>query len=565
MARNTSPRIVSTQYTPRRVIPMRIAPMRITLVPTLLVVAVLLVGLITACSKSTRSGIDSDPEDLSSQLPEAIAVSMQPQPELLCEPLPGSPVAQGRLVVALTDPVAPEHAPIPYNLSERIVFRNLYETLVTVNCDGSLHPGLAESWEASDDYTRWTFTLRPEARFWDGTPVTADEVIACWQRSQGQPAAAASHSPWSWLSADIVTLQAIETDRLLIEVIQSRLLLPLVLAHPACAVATERQGWVWPVGSGPGRLRATAIAPVPDIVCQPNLHHPDRPVWSALVFRVLPASDPRDLFTFGANILIARDRVDLSYFQQNAELLSTPLPWDRLYLLVTPEAVDRDVADRDVADLAAAVAAAAVLPADEPSFTVLTGPPCAELVAAVAAPTSVPLAWDPEQRGFGPGTLLYPASDTDARLLAERLIATENLATENITGDQLQPPPTGLERCVAVDTAEFAFQLQAGAAGAYLLPLPREYPSTCLTLSALLGRVGWLQTPVQRPPDPQDRHAPITLVDIADGLHGRVLPLVYTHPYLVTHGRLAGLQLAYDGTPLFGRAGWAEAVPEAQP
>ena len=162
MARNTWPRIVST---------------RINLVPTLLVVAVLLVGLITACGKSTRSGVDSDPEDLSSQLSEAIAGSMQPQPELLCEPLPGSPVAQGRLVVALTDPVAPEHAPIPYNLSERIVFRNLYETLVTVNCDGSLHPGLAESWEANDDYTRWTFTLRPEARFWDGTPVTADEVI----------------------------------------------------------------------------------------------------------------------------------------------------------------------------------------------------------------------------------------------------------------------------------------------------------------------------------------------------------------------------------------------------
>jgi peptide/nickel transport system substrate-binding protein len=38
------------------------------------------------------------------------------------------------------------------------------------------HPSLASSWETVDNQT-WTFYLRPEARFRDGAPVTAEDVI----------------------------------------------------------------------------------------------------------------------------------------------------------------------------------------------------------------------------------------------------------------------------------------------------------------------------------------------------------------------------------------------------
>ena len=40
-------------------------------------------------------------------------------------------------------------------------------------------------------------------------------------------------------------------------------------------------------------------------------------------------------------------------------------------------------------------------------------------------------------------------------------------------------------------------------------------------------------------------------------LHGVVVPLVATRAFLVCKGRLAGVQLSYDGSPLLAGAGWA--------
>lgn len=46
-----------------------------------------------------------------------------------------------------------------------------------------LVPELAESWTISDDGTEITFVLKAEARFWDGTPVTADDVKWSFDRA----------------------------------------------------------------------------------------------------------------------------------------------------------------------------------------------------------------------------------------------------------------------------------------------------------------------------------------------------------------------------------------------
>src|SRR5690606_15212294 len=37
-------------------------------------------------------------------------------------------------------------------------------------------PKLAESWEVSDDHLSYTFHLRPDVHFSDGTPLTAEDV-----------------------------------------------------------------------------------------------------------------------------------------------------------------------------------------------------------------------------------------------------------------------------------------------------------------------------------------------------------------------------------------------------
>ncbi|HKI57843.1 MAG TPA: ABC transporter substrate-binding protein [Trueperaceae bacterium] len=54
---------------------------------------------------------------------------------------------------------------------------NLYDGLVTVDKNGAIQPLLASSWEASPDATTYTFHLRPNATFHDGSPVTAADVV----------------------------------------------------------------------------------------------------------------------------------------------------------------------------------------------------------------------------------------------------------------------------------------------------------------------------------------------------------------------------------------------------
>lgn len=61
------------------------------------------------------------------------------------------------------------------------------ETLVEVDDQGLLMPGLASSWTTSADQLEWRFKLRPTARFHDNTPVTTEAVAACLRRALAQP------------------------------------------------------------------------------------------------------------------------------------------------------------------------------------------------------------------------------------------------------------------------------------------------------------------------------------------------------------------------------------------
>lgn len=66
----------------------------------------------------------------------------------------------------------------------RAIVLNLYEHLVRPSSEDpdEMVPFLAESWEHSDDFTSWTFHIRENAKFSDGTPVDATAVKASYVR-----------------------------------------------------------------------------------------------------------------------------------------------------------------------------------------------------------------------------------------------------------------------------------------------------------------------------------------------------------------------------------------------
>lgn len=66
-------------------------------------------------------------------------------------------------------------------LPEIQVIRDLFEGLVNQNEKGELVPGVATKWHSNDNRT-WTFTLRDNARWSDGSPLTAEDFVYSWQR-----------------------------------------------------------------------------------------------------------------------------------------------------------------------------------------------------------------------------------------------------------------------------------------------------------------------------------------------------------------------------------------------
>ncbi|MSO76397.1 MAG: ABC transporter substrate-binding protein [Alphaproteobacteria bacterium] len=54
--------------------------------------------------------------------------------------------------------------------------QHLYARVIQETPDLKLSPGIALSWRTLDD-TKWEFKLRPNAKFSDGTPITAEDVI----------------------------------------------------------------------------------------------------------------------------------------------------------------------------------------------------------------------------------------------------------------------------------------------------------------------------------------------------------------------------------------------------
>lgn len=55
------------------------------------------------------------------------------------------------------------------------IYELVYDTAVTVTATGEWVPKLATEWSVSDDGLTWTVTLRDDATFHDGEPVTADD------------------------------------------------------------------------------------------------------------------------------------------------------------------------------------------------------------------------------------------------------------------------------------------------------------------------------------------------------------------------------------------------------
>src|SRR5919107_5184623 len=112
------------------------------------------------------------------------------------------PQAGGKVVMTLYTDVFSFDPPVPADNPSIWTMLNVYDQLTRV-APGSqgVEPGLAESWETSEDGLTWTFKLR-DAKLPDGTPLTASDVVFSLQRTFESPVSGYLFSAFESVTAD---------------------------------------------------------------------------------------------------------------------------------------------------------------------------------------------------------------------------------------------------------------------------------------------------------------------------------------------------------------------------
>ncbi|MDR7419072.1 MAG: glutathione ABC transporter substrate-binding protein [Armatimonadota bacterium] len=126
-----------------------------------------------------------------------------------------APQHGGTLVFAQGIPVITTDPGIAGGTPVQTVRKAMYESLVVMDEEGNIKPQLATSWSLSDDKKTWTFRLRRNVRFHDGTTFNAAAVKATFDRlldpAQGLP----RRNEFQWIKSietpDDLTVQFVTT------------------------------------------------------------------------------------------------------------------------------------------------------------------------------------------------------------------------------------------------------------------------------------------------------------------------------------------------------------------
>ena len=346
--------------------------------------------------------------------------------------------------VGLADRIDPAHAPYPSNESERLLFRQLYETLIRADCEGHALPGLAAAWRLDTSRNTWIVTLRQNARFSDGTPVTAAGVVSSWKNgNESELRPEVQRVARSIVAVDDRTLEIALQSR--------RAAAVLALAHTDLAIANPVPGSPWPMGTRNVRIESTSSSVI-------TLNTSTR-------FVVVPGRDGRDFLDQGVDLLLTRDPRTLGYAATLPQFETAPLPWQWTQVLLTPGPVGK-----------------------APSFSVEQRRSLAQdAVRGEARGAEGPFWWEslsdcdvdapqiPAQAPTRTGRVVYNADDAAARDLAERFVGIGTYPRANgLTGEAL------------------AQALRRGNENAYIFSIERRPLDACREMQVLMDSAAWL-------------------------------------------------------------------------
>lgn len=217
-----------------------------------------------------------------------------------------APITKEPLIVSIPADVVKLDPPAPSDGVSLLVVAHLYDRLLEFDATSTeVKPSLAESWEVSPDGLRYTFKLRKDATFWDGTPVNAEAVKFTFERvaDKNHP----QHFPGMAYAEDLLGdwFKGIETpDEHTAVFVLNRPFVPLLL-HLATAPASIVSPAYWretgetvvekPMGSGPFKLAEWKRGAYVKVTARPD-HWRGSPASETVFFQV----QPEPAMAFGA-------------------------------------------------------------------------------------------------------------------------------------------------------------------------------------------------------------------------------------------------------------------------
>ena len=245
----------------------------------------------------------------------ALALGALPQISLAAE----APKRGGVLRISVDQGAAVIHPLLARVNPEYLITELLYSNLTRLKPDMAVEPDLALSWQHAAGLTEWTFKLRPNVSFHDGSPLTADDVVATFKAILDPKTA----SPARTNVGPIRDVAAVDAATVKFTLSGSFADFPVALAYtnarivPAKVIASDLASLATKAnGSGPFRL--VSYEPDRKIVVErnPAYYDPARPALDRVEILVYPDR------TAEASALISGD-IDLM-------LSTTPGEYERL-------------------------------------------------------------------------------------------------------------------------------------------------------------------------------------------------------------------------------------------
>ncbi|MBM3596742.1 MAG: hypothetical protein FJX35_00900 [Alphaproteobacteria bacterium] len=243
----------------------------------------------------------------------------------LAQSAPAAIKRGGTLRVAIfADPLTFDQH-ITGNLQGRTACRAIYDTLLTIDREGRLAPGLVESWSQPDDQT-FLLKLRQGVKFHDGTPFDAAAVKFNIDRIRDPKLGSIRGGEIRAL--DTVEVVDAHTVKLNLKSAFAAFLFPFTDVTGCIASPTAMQKWgndygLHPVGAGPFRL--VQYQKDTQTVMEKSADYWDKgkPYLDRLILRPIPTDSTRlaELRSGGVDIAEALPLQDIRRLRQTQEII----------------------------------------------------------------------------------------------------------------------------------------------------------------------------------------------------------------------------------------------------